>query len=314
MNCKQLLSIGFIPLFIILQGCQNQTVTGKPKLSCADSSTIKLDPADVKEIVLTPTGTNYTAVAVNNQSKGYKFVGKKGQKIAYNTKPNGFCTWLYSSDNQIINEPILPQDDTYVIQVAEAENSGTFEIAMSLDSDNSSTPSTPPTASIPNESSSPSPPSLPEEEVSPSPMTSISSDLTKEEATQLISTWLEAKKSIFGSSYNKDLGKELTIGQAYERNITANPDDKESSIDYLKRRGEYYTYERQKIHDILSIRTTSPNQVLVKALVSEYRTFHRSNGRSSTEKTIKSPSCYLFQKDDSSWKIAGDFSLLKSCN
>jgi ARC6-like, IMS domain len=297
MNCKQLLSIAFIPLFIILQGCQNQTVTGKPKLSCADSSTVKLDPADVKEIVLTPTGTNYAGVAENNRSKGYKFVGKKGQKIGRNTKPNGFCTWLYSSDNQIINDNILPQDGTYVIQVAEAENSGTFEIAMSLGSDNP-----PPSASPPPE------------QPSPSPSLASTSDMTKDEATKLISTWLEAKKSIFGFSYNKDLGRELTIGQAYERNITANPGDEESSIDYFKGRGEYYTYERQEIHDILAIRTTSPNEVLVKALVSEYRTVHRSSGSSSPEKTTRSPTCYLFQKDGSSWKIARDPSILKSCD
>jgi ARC6-like, IMS domain len=291
MNCKQLLSIGFIPLFIILQGCQNQTVSGKSKLNCADSSTVKLDPTDVKEIVLTATTKNYTGVAANNRSKGYKFVGKKGQKIAHNTKPNGFCTWLYSSDNQIINDTVLPQDGSYVIQVAGAENSGTFEIAMSLGSNN--------------------PP--PTEQPSPSSAASTS-DMTKEEATKLISTWLEAKKSIFGSSYNKDLGRELTIGQAYERNITANPGDEESSIDYFKGRGEYYTYERQEIHDIESIRSINSNEVVVKALVSEYRTIHRANGSSKSEKTTRGSSCYLFQKNGSSWKIAKDPSIFKSCD
>jgi ARC6-like, IMS domain len=297
MNCKQLLSIGFIPLFITLQGCQNQTVPGKSKLSCADSSTVKLDSVDVKEIVLTPTITNHAGVAANNRSKGYKFVGKKGQKISFNTKPNGFCTWLYSSDNQIINEPTLPQDGSYVIQVAAAENSGTFEIAMSLGSD---TP--PPSAS------------LPPEQPSSSPSPANTSDMTKEEATKLISTWLEAKKSIFGSSYNKDLGKELTIGKAYERNITANSGEEESSVDYFKGRREYYTYELQEIHNIASIRSVNANEVVVKALVSEYRTIHRADGSSRIEKTSRGSSCYLFQKDGDAWKIAKDPSILKICD
>jgi ARC6-like, IMS domain len=296
MNCKQLWIVGFISLFIGIQSCQNQTSSGKTKPNCDNISSVKLDSSDVKDITLTPTVTSYTDVAANSRSKGYKFVGKKGQKISHNTKPGGFCTWL-SAGNQIINDTILPEDGTYFIQVAASENSGTFEIAMSLGSDNP-----PPVVSPPPEQ--PSPIATP----------ANTSDMTREEAAKIISTWLEAKKSIFGSSYNKDLGKELTIGKAYERNITANPGDEESSIDYFKSRGEHYTYERQEIHNIESIRSINSDEVVVKALVSENRTLRRANGSSSPEKTTRRSSCYLFQKDGGSWKIAKDPSIFKSCD
>jgi hypothetical protein len=302
---KKLLLLGFIPLFIF-QGCGDRTPPGKSKLSCSDSSNIKLDAKNVEDIDLTSPNKNHSGTAANNQSKGYKFVGQKGQKISYQIKPNGFCTWLYSSDNKTLNDPILPQDGTYIIQVAAAENSGTFDITISLGGDSSPPPSPPspnPQSPSPNlQSPSPNP-------QSPSPPLA----LTKEEATNIIRKWLEAKKSIFGSSYNKDIGKELTIGQAYERNITAKPGQEESSVDYFQRRGEYYTYEYQEVHDILSIQPKSSNNetFLVKALVSEDRTLHGSNG-SSKQRNNRSSSCYLLQKDGNSWKIAKDPSIL-SC-
>jgi ARC6-like, IMS domain/Double-GTPase 2 len=153
---------------------------------------------------------------------------------------------------------------------------------------------------------------------SPPPLTSASpantSNLTKQDAANIIGRWFVAKKSAFGSSYNKTIGEQITIGQAYERNITARPGDEESSADYFRMNGKYYTYEYQEIHDILSINVLSSNEVLVKALVSEHRTLHSRTGSSKQSKTNRESSCYLLQKDGSSWKISKDPTLLKSCN
>jgi|GEM_PF-1308488 len=332
MTWKFLLLFGLFINLLTLQSCQNQTVAVKSKPSCADTSSIRLEPKDVQDIVLTSTATTYSGLTANNQSKGYKFIGKKGQKISYQTAPNGFCTWLYTSDNQAITDSTLPQDDNYIIQIAAGENSGTFDLRMSLGSDNLSVPVFPPPEALPIPEASPTetpltsealpiPEASPTEtpltsEPSPTPDTAANTnELTKDEARNILSQWLEAKKSIFGSNYQKEAGEELTTGQAYERNITAKPGDGESSVDYLKRSGSYYTYELQKIHRISSIQQVSSNQVLVRAIISEYLTLHRANGRSEPEENNRFSSCYLLQKDEDSWKIAKTPLLMKSlCN
>jgi ARC6-like, IMS domain len=297
MNFRRMLLIGVIPC-LFLQGCETGKKTNSnSQVGCANSSNMKLANEDVKEVVLTTKSQKMSGVATNNQLKGYKFVGKKDQKISYYTEPNGFCVWLYNSENQVIKDTIIPKDGTYIIQVGAAEKSGTFDISLSMGVD----PPSPPASVSSSVSSSPS---------SESPN---SSGLSKEDAKSIISKWLEAKKSIFGSSYDKQAGKEITTGLAYERNIQAPPGQEESSVDDLRKNGLYYTYEYQEIHDILSINSTSPDSAAVKILVSENRTRHRSGGGSRQESTTRKSSCYLLQKDSGSWKIAKDPTLL-TCN
>lgn len=304
MYCNQLLVLGFISLFI-LSGCQSSSGGGgtKSKANCADSSTVKLDSKNVKDIVLTDKLEKYSSTAANSQAIGYKFVGKKGQKINYQI-PNGFCSWLYTSDNKILNDPILPQNDTYLLQIAAGENSGTFDLSMSL-GDNKPSPETP----TPTPSPTPSPPE-------PTPTVANTNEPSKDEARNIINQWLEAKKGIFGASYDKSLGEKLTIGQAYERNIQAKPGEEESSVDDLKKNGQYWTFELQELHDIKSIEPigSNSNEALVKAVVTEHRTLHSSKGRSKPVKNNRDSVCYLLQKDGDAWKISKDPSLLTSCN
>jgi ribosomal protein S24E len=299
---NKLLLFVFISL-LTLPGCQGQKDTGKSQAKCDDGSNVKLNSNNIETIKLSSSMTNYSGIAANNQSKAYKFDGKKGDKISYQTKPNGFCTWLYASDNRIIKETTLPQDGTYILQVAAAENSGTFDLSMSLGNNNS----------VPSPEASPAPSTAPSGSPSPDP-SSTSNIPTKDEVRNIIGQWLDAKKSIFGSSYNKEAGEKLTTGLAYERNIQAKPGDEASSVDDLKKDGNYYTYDRQEIHDILSTRSISSNEALVKAIVTEHRTLHRSNGSTKLYANNRSSVCYLLQKDGDAWKISKDPSLLTSCN
>jgi serine/threonine protein kinase len=149
----------------------------------------------------------------------------------------------------------------------------------------------------------------------PVPSPSPSADLTDTDASNLISQWLEAKKSVFGSSYRKSAGEDLTTGLAYERNITANPGTEESSVDYLSMNGQYYTFDNQQVHKIAENRAINSDEVRVTAIVSEQRTLHDTRtGSSKNSYTNRSTSCYEFKKVDDSWKISKTPELFKSCS
>jgi ARC6-like, IMS domain len=132
----------------------------------------------------------------------------------------------------------------------------------------------------------------------------------------LINRWLEAKKDVFGSNYNKNLGGELTTGLAYSKNITASPSDEdpESSVDYLKRNGMYYTYSDQQVHEVRDIREINTDEVFVKAIVTEHRLLHTKNGRNKEFSTNASRSCYQFAKVNGNWKISKTPELIKPCS
>jgi serine/threonine protein kinase, bacterial len=139
-------------------------------------------------------------------------------------------------------------------------------------------------------------------------------DFTSNDASNLISQWLEAKRSLFGSSYLKAAGEELTTGLAYERNITASPGTEASSIDELSGKGMYYTYNNQQVHQIVDIVPLGSDEVRVKAIVSEERTLHNlRTGKTKDSSTSRSKSCYQFKKIGDRWKIYKTPELFDSC-
>jgi serine/threonine protein kinase len=164
------------------------------------------------------------------------------------------------------------------------------------------TPSITPTSTPTNNSSpaasSPSP--TPVNNKIPNPTT----DFTTNDASNLIGQWLEAKRSLFGSSYLKTAGEELTTGLAYERNITASPGTEASSVDELAGNGMYYTYSNQQVHQIVDIVPLGADEVRVKAIVSEDRTLHNlRTGKTKNSSTSRSKSCYQFKRIGNRWKI-----------
>jgi serine/threonine protein kinase len=139
--------------------------------------------------------------------------------------------------------------------------------------------------------------------------------LTQTDASNLIVQWMEAKKSVFGSSYLKSVGEDLTTGLAYERNINATPGTEPSSVDDLVSNGLYYTYSNQQLHQIVDIQPIGDNEVKVKAIVSEQRTLHNiQTGRTKDSSTFRSKSCYQFKKIGNRWKISKTPELFASCS
>lgn len=296
--------ISLLAMTQLLQSCQQQS--GNPSISSASASCpsepkAPLNANKVEEIKLTSSQISKSGQSSSIQPAGYIFSAKKGDVIKYQVKNKEMCTWLYDTENKIVTNTTLPKDGKYILQIANLSGSGTFDIDMSLGklSDPTTTASTSPAPSSPVATS-----------------TSNSSGFTKSDANTLINRWLEAKKDVFGSNYNKSIGAELTTGLAYSKNITASPSDEdpESSVDYLSRNGMYYTYSDQQVHEVRDIREINANEVFVKAIVTEHRLLHTKNGRDKKSSTNASNSCYQFAKVNGNWKISKTPELIKPCS
>jgi hypothetical protein len=128
MKIIKLLSI-YILIPAILQSCQNNN-KGSLTVNCSTHSIPKLETQNIEDITLSFVPTNHDGILNINQSKGYRFTGNKGQKINYQIK--SACAWLYSSDNKLIDTVTLPQNGIYILQIANLEGSGTFQLSINL--------------------------------------------------------------------------------------------------------------------------------------------------------------------------------------
>jgi hypothetical protein len=111
-------------LFWILQSCQVNNKANPSVANCTNRSPARLESKNVENITLSSTPLNIA------ESKGYKFTGKKGQKINYQLQSTTTCAWLYNSDNKVLDTVILPQDGTYILQIANLAGSGTFQLSV----------------------------------------------------------------------------------------------------------------------------------------------------------------------------------------
>ncbi len=129
----KLLSIWLILLAIA--GCtalpQNSNQPNQIQ-TCSDRAKQPLERRNVKEIMLTETKIVQSGTASQDKSIAYMFEAKAGQKLNYDMDQN-VCVWVYTPDNQLIDNLILPKEGKYIIQLATLQGSRTFKISMSLD-------------------------------------------------------------------------------------------------------------------------------------------------------------------------------------
>ena len=123
-------------LFWVLQSCQVNNQVNPSVANCTNRSPTRLESKNVDNIMLSSTPINYDGMLNITESKGYKFTGKKGQKINYQLQSTTTCAWLYNSDNKVLDTVILPQDGTYILQIANLEGSGTFQLSVKIDDPN----------------------------------------------------------------------------------------------------------------------------------------------------------------------------------
>ncbi|WP_107806367.1 hypothetical protein [Nodularia spumigena] len=115
---------------ILQQAIQTSTV-------CPDKPTAILNANNVKEISLNSQILKIAGQASANQPTAYIFEAIAGQEFTYKTSED-ICLWLYTPDNQILTSGILPISGKYMIQVAARQGSTSFNLEMSLKTENSS--------------------------------------------------------------------------------------------------------------------------------------------------------------------------------
>jgi hypothetical protein len=137
---KRILFVSFLSL---LFGCQNlpsQTSSNvnlaqasQESEGCPEQPEGRLDDANVKALSLGERSHSESGVIKKGQSQGFTFEGQKGQQFNYQTD-NDLCVWIYTPENQLLESTTLPVTGRYLIQVSVPKGSGTFELAMSLES------------------------------------------------------------------------------------------------------------------------------------------------------------------------------------
>jgi ARC6-like, IMS domain len=111
--------------------------------------------------------------------------------------------------------------------------------------------------------------------------------VTEKQATALVKRYLEAKKSLFASPFDRNLAAELLTDKAFQ--------DKMKSIDWLIKYDGYYSYENQAIVSVNSFKSDS-DKATITLTVTESRTLHQPIGNKRTGETNQS-TFYLTQKD-----------------
>lgn len=114
---------------------QNSSQNSSQNISeCPTQPSTVLKTNDVKPVSLSSQTITESGMVTNNKSLGYTFTGKTGNKLVYQTNQN-ICIWVYTPDNQLMNNPILPVDGKYIIQIAAMEGATTFDVALQLQKD-----------------------------------------------------------------------------------------------------------------------------------------------------------------------------------
>jgi serine/threonine protein kinase len=154
----------------------------------------------------------------------------------------------------------------------------------------------PPIPSTPNPPTSPvSPPvtqTTPSTILPPPTQPSIpinnNSTISREAAINTIQQWLQYKRVLFAPPYNKQASADLLTGKAYRNNIdrsaepcnSADSGDCLSSVDWLQRYNAQYSFGVQRIDKIDKFESSGDTGTIF-VTVTEYRTLHKSSGRST---------------------------------
>ncbi|MGB7274278.1 MAG: IMS domain-containing protein [Geitlerinemataceae cyanobacterium] len=127
----------------------------------------------------------------------------------------------------------------------------------------------------------------------------ISSVITEKDAVNLISNWLEAKRKLFASPYDRQIAAEYTTEVLYQ-DITKSG----GTIDWLQDNNAYYTFGVQKVEPT-GVFSASGDRATIEVRVTEDRTFYVNGKVNDTQTDFDTTSArYTLYFTDGRWKIA----------
>jgi len=123
--------------------------------------------------------------------------------------------------------------------------------------------------------------------------------LSESDAVNLVKNWLQAKKTVFASPFDRQVAANLTTGALYY-DITKSG----GSIDWLKGNNAYYQFGSQSVESTGSFSAIS-NQATVGLKVTEDRTFYVDGKVDAAQTDFKTKTVvYTLQLENGTWKIA----------
>jgi serine/threonine protein kinase len=133
----------------------------------------------------------------------------------------------------------------------------------------------------------PSPP-IPSSPIPSPPPRNNNSTISREAAINTIQQWLQYKRVLFAPPYNKQASADLLTGKAYRNNIDRSAEpcnsvdsgDCLSSVDWLQRYNAQYSFGVQRIDSVDKFEASGDTGTIF-VTVTEYRTLHKSTGKST---------------------------------
>ncbi len=252
----------------------------------------KLNPSNVEKVNLDQSETTVSGQLIAGKALGYSFEGKENQKLAYSTEDE-FCMWIYTPDNEILDDLELPTDGSYTVQISIPKGAKTFELGMQLRNPESSFTANNDISfdNIQDNNNS-------------RQLSDNSPSLSPQKAVNLVQEWQKAKRQLFAPPYNRYQGEQLLTGKAYRDNIRK-PDGSGSSVDWLENNNAYYTYQLQALDEIANFNDFG-GSAFIDVITREKRTLC-INGRPSKDNNTaydKRLVRYNLQYVDGQWKIS----------
>ena len=278
-------------ILFTLSGCSNlgdlmnKSMSNQGNSSCSEKPQETLTKNNVKKIVLLNdqkiTESGQVSVGKNI---GYAFDGQSGQKLNYQTDDN-ICIWVFTPDNNILNDIELPQSGTYIIQVAALRGSKTFNLdlgfgdfSVSSESDSSASKTTQPKSIV---------------------FDSKSSQLTEKQAVDIVANWYRSKSEIFGQSFDSELVKKYTTGKLEEDTLKS-----DGSMNWLRNNGCSYTYYISNIEDVISFSNSGQRPTLIVQIYEKLKlNGPKAAGCGNPTQSYRANVTYWFEQDNEIWKI-----------
>jgi hypothetical protein len=136
--------VGILMIFLFLNSCsQNQTTSDNlgqseaiqksPSTECANKPQVSLKEENIENIDFDNSPVTQSGIIRKNEMIGYRFQGESDQRLNYQTNDN-ICVWIFTPNNQLLQQSQLPITGTYIMQVSTPIGSRTFDITVNLES------------------------------------------------------------------------------------------------------------------------------------------------------------------------------------